>query len=103
MMPPPAYSESVPGPGMASAPPYAGGGGEVMVVCGGWDGDRALETVEMLDPRTGQWSFLPNMMGQCHSCLVLVLSLTLFPYSPETRPWSRGAGRVPVRGGRLEH
>ena len=32
MMPPPAYSESVPGPGMASAPPYAGGGGEVMVV-----------------------------------------------------------------------
>ena len=35
-----------------------------MVVCGGWDGDRALETVEMLDPGTGQWSFLPNMMGE---------------------------------------
>ena len=67
MMPPPAYSESVPGPGLPSAPAYGGGGGEVMVVCGGWDGDRALETVEMLDPRTGQWSYLPNMMGQSQS------------------------------------
>ena len=65
MMPPPAYSETDPGyaPGQASAPAY-GGGTEVMVVTGGWDGDRALETVEMFDPRTGQWSFLPNMMGE---------------------------------------
>ena len=59
MVPPPAYSET--DPGHASAPAY---GGEVMVVTGGWDGDRALDTVEMLDPRTGQWSFLPNMMGE---------------------------------------
>ena len=44
--------------------PMSGGQGQVMVVCGGWDGDRALETVEMLDPGTGQWSFLPNMMGE---------------------------------------
>ena len=65
-MPPPAYSETDPGygQGQASAPAY-GGGTEVMVVTGGWDGDRALETVEMFDPRTSQWSFLPNMMGEC--------------------------------------
>ena len=35
-----------------------------MVVCGGWDGDRALESVEMFSARTGQWSALPNMMGE---------------------------------------
>ena len=63
MMPPPAYSETDPGPGQASAPGY-GAGAEMLVVTGGWDGDRALETVEMLDQRTGQWSFLPNMMGE---------------------------------------
>ena len=26
--------------------------------------DRALETVEMFNPRTGQWSNLPNMNGR---------------------------------------
>ena len=36
---------------------------KIMVVCGGWDGDRALESVEMFSPRTGQWSPLPNMLG----------------------------------------
>ena len=44
--------------------PMSGGQGQVMVVCGGWDGDRALESVEMFSPRTGQWTPLPNMMGQ---------------------------------------
>ena len=62
---PPAYSETDPSLAQASAPAFGMGGGEMMVVTGGWDGDRALETVEMLDPRTGQWSYLPNMMGEC--------------------------------------
>ena len=49
-----------------------------MVVLGGWDGDRALETVEMFDQRTGQWNFLPNMMGEIvmllnHNLVTIVL------------------------------
>ena len=63
---PPPYSEVDPSPsapGMEQTGP-GGGVGEVMVVCGGWNGDRALETVEMFSPASGQWTFLPNMMGQ---------------------------------------
>jgi len=33
----------------------------VLIACGGWDGDRALTTVEMFDPVKGEWSPLPDM------------------------------------------
>ena len=75
---PPPYSEVDPTP---SAPagvggvqgvgggPGVGGVGEVMVVCGGWNGDRALESVEMFSPATQQWTLLPNMMGRFHAMI----------------------------------
>ena len=102
MMPPPAYSETDPGYGQATAPAF--GGGEVMVVAGGWDGDRALETVEMLDPKTGQWSFLPNMMGKCEEEKeVFTRYSNSLSLSTETRPRCRCFGRISVRGWWLEH
>ena len=51
-MPPPPYSEVDPG--------MTGGGGEVALVFGGWDGDQALASAEMFDPVNGQWTPLPK-------------------------------------------
>ena len=76
--PPPPYSETDPAYSQqqkinpypqSQYPPPAGGPwsqGQMsaMVVLGGWDGDRALETVEMFDQRTGQWNNFPNMLGK---------------------------------------
>ena len=91
--PPPPYSEMDPSqekinpyppPQSQYHPPPTGGPwtgqGQMsaMVVLGGWDGDRALETVEMFDQRTGQWTFLPNMMGKIalrvsHNLLTMII------------------------------
>ena len=53
-IPPPSYSEVDPA---LQAPQ------EVMIACGGWDGEHALDTVEMFDPSKGEWSPLPRMLA----------------------------------------
>jgi len=53
-IPPPPYSEMDP----THHRPQ-----EVMIACGGWDGEHALATVEMFDPSKGEWSPLPNMLA----------------------------------------
>ena len=53
-IPPPSYSEVDPA---LQAPQ------EVMIACVGWDGEHALDTVEMFDPSKGEWSPLPRMLA----------------------------------------
>ena len=69
---PPPYSEVDPTPSAPAGVGGVGGVGEVMVVCGGWNGDRALESVEMFSPATQQWTFLPNMMGRFHAIIIYI-------------------------------
>jgi len=107
---PPPYSVNDPGKGN---PHLQQGGGNVMVVCGGWDGDRALETVEMFNPRTGQWSNLPNMNvpRRDHGAAVfgeflyVVGGWNMEPYYTSTerfhlgtRTWSQGPSLSGARG-----
>eukprot|EP00092_Neocalanus_flemingeri_P017964 GFUD01019440.1.p1 GENE.GFUD01019440.1~~GFUD01019440.1.p1 ORF type:complete len:353 (+),score=129.81 GFUD01019440.1:92-1150(+) len=53
-VPPPPYAETDPSQNRPQ---------EVMIACGGWDGEQALNTVEMFDPNKGEWSQLPNMLA----------------------------------------
>jgi len=36
---------------------------EVLIACGGWDGEQALDTVEMFDSSKGEWTSLPSMLA----------------------------------------
>jgi len=84
-----------------------------MVVLGGWDGDRALETVEMFDQRTGQWNNFPNMLvprrdhgaGVLGEYLYVVGGWNMDPYYSSTerfhigtRTWSPGPPLASARG-----
>ena len=61
----------------------------MLIACGGWDGEQALSTVEMLDPSKGEWTPLPSMLAPRR-----VVGDTLYavggwnmvgPYSPTIR------------------
>jgi len=125
--PPPPYSVTDPsapyptkeqgfqvqGQGYPGQPHQAQAQGQIMVVCGGWDGDRALESVEMFSPRTGQWSALPSMMvpRRDHGAAVLgeflyvVGGWNMDPYYSSTerfhiptQTWSPGPSLSSARG-----
>jgi hypothetical protein len=69
--PPPPYPAEDTGPGSVwkVPPPYSETDPaqhrpqEVLIACGGWDGEQALDTVEMFDPSKGEWTPLPNMLA----------------------------------------
>lgn len=105
-LPPPSYSEAVAEPSNQLAH-------EVLIVCGGWDGDRALDTMEIFDPTKGEWSMLPNMMAprRDHGAVVVgdfmyvVGGWNMEPYYSSTekynitlRSWSRSAPLSGPRG-----
>jgi len=51
---------------------------EVLIVCGGWDGDQALNTVELYDSVNREWSPLPNMLAPRRDHGAAVVGDTLY-------------------------
>ena len=103
-LPPPPYSESDPSQGL---------GQEMLIACGGWDGDRALDTVEMFDPSKGQWSSLPRMLAPRRDHGAVVVGDNLYvvggwnmqpyyshveKYNIRSQAWSRSASLSGPRG-----
>ena len=84
-----------------------------MIACGGWNGTHALDTVELFDPKKGQWSSLPNMLAPRRDHGVAVVRDNLYvvggwnlePYYStvekfdiKTRTWSNTAPLSGPRG-----
>ena len=103
-VPPPPYAENDP----LQNRPY-----EVLIACGGWDGEQALDTVEMFDPSKGEWSPLPSMMAPRRDHGAAVLGDTLYvvggwdmepyystveKYNLKTNTWSAAAPLSGPRG-----
>ena len=103
-VPPPPYSETDPGQNRPQ---------EVLIACGGWDGDQALDTVEMFDPSKGEWTPLPSMLAPRRDHGAAVVGDNLYavggwdtdPYyssveifNIKTNTWSPGAPLAGPRG-----
>ena len=119
--PPPPYPAEDTGPGgvWQVPPPYSEADPaqqrpqEVMIACGGWDGENALDTVEMFDPSKGEWSLLPKMLAPRRDhgaavvgdCLYVVGGWNMEPYYShgekfnfKTKTWSPTAPLSGPRG-----